>query len=431
MTLRWWQRLALVRQLEHDGAGRLVWGEVVESTRRRAGKSTRIRATSLWRSHQAELFGEPQLVMFTGKDLPICKEIHRRAWFWAEARGFTVRKTNGQEEIELPDFSRWMVRGQESVYGYDTTMGVVDEAWAVPARIVDDGLEPSLMDRVSPQLHFTSTAHRKAKKLMRMRLGAGFEQLVEPVDTLVLLWGAPRDAAVDDPGVWREAAPWWGADSLRHVERVWRRVLAGQSLDDEPDPLEPDPVEAFRAQYLNVWPDFSRRVRGWLGEDVVEAAGRGSVVLPGAGLVGAVEVDVDGGWAAAVGGEGRVRVARFGSLAECASWLEGFGPVEVLAHQAVVQQVDAGRVGLVFRAVSQVEAAAAGRVLADAVESGQVVWDRAEVVAGEFADVVTAPVDGGVRVVASKSRGRVGLVKCLSWVVWCSQVRGVVAPAVF
>ena len=43
IRLRWWQRLAIVRQLEHDAEGRLVWFNVVESGTRRIGKSERLR----------------------------------------------------------------------------------------------------------------------------------------------------------------------------------------------------------------------------------------------------------------------------------------------------------------------------------------------------------------------------------------------------
>ncbi|MBM6705401.1 HNH endonuclease, partial [Sutterella massiliensis] len=76
ITLRWWQRLAITRQLEHDEQGQLVWRVVVESAPRRAGKSVRLRGVALWRlEHGAELFGEPQLVVHTGKDVAIVREI--------------------------------------------------------------------------------------------------------------------------------------------------------------------------------------------------------------------------------------------------------------------------------------------------------------------------------------------------------------------
>jgi hypothetical protein len=77
----------LLRLLEHDRFGELVWTYPLSSTPRRAGKSWLLRALALWRMAHGELLGEPQTVLFTGKDLPVCKEIHSGAWVWASARG--------------------------------------------------------------------------------------------------------------------------------------------------------------------------------------------------------------------------------------------------------------------------------------------------------------------------------------------------------
>ena len=270
LRLRWWQELAITRALEHDGDGRLVWPEVVESTPRRAGKSVGVRVGSLWRIHQAERFGEAQLVMFTGKDLPICKEIHRKAWPWAlGTEGALVRRTNGQEELEVADAfggSRWIVRGQEAVYGYDVTVGRVDEAWAVPLRVVDDGLEPAMLERVDPQLHLTSTAHRKATGLMLSKIGRGERELGSPDGLLLMLWGADPAADVADRRVWRAASPFWSDHRLELMERKFRQAMSGEMDPDDPD--ESDPLESFKAQYLNIWPARRSARNGVFARDV-------------------------------------------------------------------------------------------------------------------------------------------------------------------
>src|SRR6185503_9783589 len=131
ITLRWWQRLALYRILEHDDAGALVWITVVLSVARQVGKSWLVRALALWRITHPDVFGEPQLVLHTGKDLNVCREVHRPGRVWARRRGWFVRETNGQEEIATPDESRWIVRGSNSVYGYPASMAIGDEAWAM------------------------------------------------------------------------------------------------------------------------------------------------------------------------------------------------------------------------------------------------------------------------------------------------------------
>ncbi len=319
MELRWWQRLALRRQYEVDAAGALVWGEGVESTPRRAGKSTKHKVESLWRVVHADRFGERQLVMLTGKDLPVCKEIHRQGWPFAQGLGWTVRRTNGQEEVEAPDGSRWMVRSQDGVYGYDTTAGRVDEAWAVPGYVVDDGLEPSMLERVQPQLWLTSTAHRKATSLMPTRIedamGAGGERR-----PLLLLWGAGPGDRPDDERVWRAAAPHWSEQRLVMMRRAWARATSGESLD----PDEANPVESFRAQYLNVWPGKAaeERERATFPDGLFEVTSRPA----GPPRVAAVEAWFEHGAVAVLAWPGPVvEVKAWPTAAQAVAWARDAG----------------------------------------------------------------------------------------------------------
>lgn len=254
IEFRWWQKLAIRRQFEHDIDGNLCWQSIIESTPRRAGKSVRLRAGALWRvEHGAELFGEEQLVMHTGKDLPIAKEIHRRAWPWASARSWTVRKGMGNEELEAPNGSRWIVRGRHSMYGYDTTYGMVDEGWGVEPSVVDEGLEPSLLERLSPQLLLTSTAHRKATPLMRRRIESAILGMGEDWDSLLLLWGAEPNDPPGELSTWRKASPHWSEARRKLIAGKYERAMRGEA---DPEAADPDPMEGFRAQYLNHWPSW-------------------------------------------------------------------------------------------------------------------------------------------------------------------------------
>jgi hypothetical protein len=321
VTMRWWQRLATRMQYQHDAEGRLLVREVLESTPRRAGKSVRLRATAMHRVEWAAHLGEEQLALHTGKDLPICKEIHRRMWPWAlrpeqKEAGWSVRRTNGQEELQAPDGSRWMVRGRDSVYGYDVCLGMVDEAWGVEPGVVDDGLEPATLERIQPQLLLTSTAHRRTTSLMPVRMAAA--RLGDGADTgggsLLMLWGAPPDADLRDRRMWRAASPHWTPERERMIEDKLRRAVAGEQID----PDEPDPLAAFRAQYLNVWPEPDEQS----GESAVDvntwlrAVRPGGVIPAGAAMFGGVDVAPDGRdvflIAAAVDDAGRpvVQVAR-------------------------------------------------------------------------------------------------------------------------
>lgn len=250
IRLRWWQRLAITRQLEHREDGSLCHRVVVESAPRRAGKSVRVRGLALWRMAHPELFGEVQTVIHTGSDVAICREIQRGAWRWAtEIADWTVTRGNGKEAIETPDGDRWLVRAQDAVYGYDVCLGIVDEGWKVKPDTVSEGLEPATLERLSPQLHLTSTAHRRATSLMRSWLQTALTG--DDPEVLLLLWAAPAGSDPGDPEVWRAASPHWSEDRRRMIAKKYAKALAGEA---DPHADDPDPMAGFTAQYLNIWP---------------------------------------------------------------------------------------------------------------------------------------------------------------------------------
>lgn len=250
IRLRWWQALAITRQLEHREDGSLCHRVVLESAPRRAGKSVRVRGVALWRMAHPDLFGEVQTVIHTGSDVAICREIQRGAWRWAaDVAGWTVSQSNGKEALETPAGDRWLVRAQRAVYGYDVCLGIVDEAWNVLPDTVSEGLEPAILERSSPQLHLTSTAHRRATSLMRSRLQVALAGDVE--DTLLLLWAAPAGSNPGDPAVWRAASPHWSEDRRRMIANKYAKAVAGEA---DPQADDPDPMAGFTAQYLNIWP---------------------------------------------------------------------------------------------------------------------------------------------------------------------------------
>lgn len=256
-TLRWWQRLAITRQLEHDHDGALVHTEVLESASRRSGKSMRMRGVALWRMEFGRLlFGETQTVVHTGSDIPICREIQRGAWRWAEGRWGTksVTKANGKECIESATGDRWLVRSQDGVYGYDVTLGLGDECWNVKPDTISEGLEPATLERPSAQVHLTSTAHRRATSLMRGKLSTAL--VVDAPTSLLLVWGAPLGSDPADPDVWRAASPHWSQARHKLMADKHEKAAAGE-VDPQAD--DPDPMEGFKAQYLNMWRLVGRR----------------------------------------------------------------------------------------------------------------------------------------------------------------------------
>ncbi len=256
--LRWWQRLAITRQLECREDGTLCYEDVIDSAPRRAGKSVRMRGLALWRmADPLGLFGEPQLVMHTGSDLNICREIQRAAWVWAINRWGkdSVTKANGKEAIEDPTTgNRWLTRAQDAVYGYDVTYGMVDEGWNVKPATVTEGLEPATLERIMPQVHKTSTAHRRATSLMRAAIAAALA--IDDPTVLLIIWAAPPGSDAGDPATWRAASPYWSEARHKLIARKYEKALAGEA---DPEADDPDPLAGFASQYLNVWRLNERR----------------------------------------------------------------------------------------------------------------------------------------------------------------------------
>ena len=280
--LRWWQKLSLVRQLEHRADGSLCFRRKIESAPRRAGKSVGLRGGALWRMEHAEKplatpfgefvpFGEVQTVIHTGSDVAICREIQRGAWRWAEWYGWVVTRANGKEAVESDSGDRWLVRAQDAVYGYDVCLGMVDEGWNVKPDTVSEGLDPATLERCNPQVVLTSTAHRRATSLMRSELSAAMS--LEDPRTLLLLWGAVAGSDPSDPAVWRSASPYWTEDRRELIASKYAKAAAGE-VDPEAD--DPDPMKGFEAQYLNVW-----RIREpkRIGRPVVDQQAWGDLVV--------------------------------------------------------------------------------------------------------------------------------------------------------
>lgn len=259
--LWWWQRLVAYRLLEYDADGRLLWLTALATAARQVGKSTLLRALAGWRLQAADRFDEPQTVLHVSRDLGATRHVIAPAMAWAEARDeeFTVRRQNGHDAIrETATGSQWLVRSERGVYGYSASLGLVDEAWDVDAAAVDDGIRPTQLQRHSPQLLITSTAHRKATSLFVHRRLMALGELRDPRRTLIIEWSAPRGADIGDELWQRMASPHWGPTRAELIDDDLRRVRAGKSID----PDETDPEASFRGQYLNEWPTVAASTIG-------------------------------------------------------------------------------------------------------------------------------------------------------------------------
>jgi hypothetical protein len=85
---------------------------------------------------------------------------------------------------------------------------------------------------------------------MLNRRRTAFDTLDAPESVLLIEWSAPRGAELGDRDGWRAASPHWTAQREQMIGAALARARGGGQLDID----EPDPVEAFRAQWLNQWP---------------------------------------------------------------------------------------------------------------------------------------------------------------------------------
>ena len=410
IQLRWWQRLATVMQLAHREDGSLCWRVVVESCPRRSGKSVRLRGLALWRMDNAALFGEPQIIVHCGNDLAIVRQVQRGAWRWAETVGWSVMRANGKEEIATPSEDRWLARATSSVYGWDTTLGLVDESWAVEPGAVDEGLEPSMLERSSPQLVLTSTSHRRATSLMRKRLGDALSQ--DDGETLLLLWAARPQDDPADPATWRAASPHWSADRERTIRTRYAKALAGE-VDPEAD--DPDPMAGFVSQYLNVWRLKERKLVPGDPVTTEETWSALTASLPRTPPNAvAVESWYDDGVSVArawrAGGRVAVAVTDHPNLAAVAQELEAFRG-RVLVGESIAKDPALTRIRTKpMRATTRASAADLMRLLAeDAIRH-----DGGQHLAGQVLSLRTVPGVDGPRL---RSNGRADAVKAACWAI--------------
>lgn len=414
ITLRWWQRLAFVHELEHDCLGRLVWKITLESGPRRIGKSVRLRGSALWRISGDEDFGEVQTVVHTGKDLGIVTEIHRLAWAWAEARGWKVSKGVSTGLSISRDENRWMVKSTEMVYGFDVTRGMVDEAWAVEPMAFEEGLEPATMERISPQLLLTSTAHRRATKLMKNRLRDILAE--DDGETLVLLWGAPPGADPSLLATWKAASPHWTPEREQMIRKKYAKAASGEQ-DAEFDDV--DPMEGFLAQYLNVWQFTAKKIAP--GEALVTDTAWSALTVdtirdstPDAMAVESwfnMGVSVASAWRLP---DGRVVVSvtdypDLPAASAAVALTPPRGPVQVGATLADDPAWKVNKVRVEAASMTTLNAAVAfGRMLTD----GTLVHDGSEALTEQVLAVRTRPSTNGPNLV---SKARADAVKAATW----------------
>lgn len=435
VELRWWQRLTLARLLEVDADGELCWSEALLSTPRRAGKSWLLRELAWWRMvHGREHFGEAQTVLHTSRTLKVTTDVagpalRRAADLAGHGRRFKVVRALGREQVSTHLGDAWHVLAPASAYGFGAGLAICDEAWDYPPDVVVEGIQPTMLERNSPQLLIVSTAHRRATKLLPDRRRAAIAELASPTRRLLVEWSAPTPA---DPehllDAARAAAPVWD----RHRARLVADALA-DALAEPARPGEVDPVDMFASQYVNDW-SAGRLLGQGKGAPLVEAERWAEVEAEHLGPAAVVAVEDYYGqsyavaWASSdvdsldvvLGGQ------VVGDTLELRRLLLELGGAEVLAGASIAE--DAVFEGLAAIPVGQRETRPALAGLRRAVAEGRCHQDGSPDLAGQMADVRVVGQAGGLGIVAGH---RSDVLRAAAWCLARIEAGRLVGPAVY
>jgi hypothetical protein len=193
------------------------------------------------------------------------------------------------------------------VYGFSVSLATADEAWKVKPQVIEEGVDPTMVEREQPQLLLVSTAHRLSTSLMLGRRAVALDELNSGDGFLLVEWSAPPGAAIDDPEVWRQASAEWSTRREQTIRTSLASALAGTFRAED----EPDPVEGFKAQWLNQWPQKLAEPSGAV-EDLLPAGIWADLAEPDVRSDGPlwVAVEDDYGLGAAVAAVGRTADGR-------------------------------------------------------------------------------------------------------------------------
>jgi HNH endonuclease len=388
-ALRWWQWLVLQRLLEVRADGSWCWPVALVSVSRQQGKSELLCEMAAWRCAHPGLFGGwPQEVGHSASTVVISRKIQSSRWPWAQGLDMRVARQLGDTQITWPDGSTWRTMAPENMYGRSLDLILADEAWSWDATNFWQATYPTMVERPQSQAVLWSAAHDTPKTLIstlfkNQRIG-------------LMSWGAPGGCDIHDPKVWRRASAHWSP----------AREEAMALAHDQP---------SFGTQWLNMWPDDGAGT--WLPAPLLDMCAR-EELRPGEPVAASLECDVTGrNWSAAwIDTAGAVSVFPPGRLDDACAWLKGVEPPILLAHGTVIARLPEGIAPA--RPITPREQQASISVFAEQVRSGAIIWDHGPAVAEHISSALLIQADGGPRLIASKSRGDVSLVKAIAAVAW-------------
>lgn len=274
-----WQRHVADVALELDGDGELAYTEVNLTVPRQSGKTTLIRAKTVYRLVGLARTMGPQRSTYTAQTRHAARkkleqdfaEALRRAQGFREvahARQLPRNPTewrlslnNGYEHIRFGGGSYWQIDAPTRSGGHGDTLddGTIDEAFAHETDDVETAMSPAMATRWGRQLWVLSTAgDAKSKYLWRkVKAGRSATENGDHGSVAYFEWSAPDGAEAGDPAVWAACSPALGHTiSIGFLAGEWEKAQRkGQ-----------EGIDAFRRSYLNQWPEVPV-----LDDDLVDA----------------------------------------------------------------------------------------------------------------------------------------------------------------
>lgn len=417
ITLHWWQELVLVRLLEHDADGRLVWRDVFLSVARQSGKSWLVSVLADWRSEQADRFGEFQVVMHTADTLRHAMDVWQLAVPRAQAHGWKVRLSQGSEMIEKAGLGAWLVRSQKAVVGSSVSLGVGDEAHGIKLSTITENLSPTLVERDQSQLLLVSTSHSQCTDLMPTYRLQGTTDLDTPARMLMLEWSADPGLQLGDLVAARQASPHWSKNRERDIGEAVARAAG--------TPPGHEMRVAVDVQWYNRWPSLASRGAGeLLLADGVWSACVGSLTGLQPGWV-AIEDNFGHGAAVAFVASNGDRFEVDGLVchkwADAVLWARKFldaSPGSQLVVGASMTRFVPDDMPAELQRAGGAEARRGLSVIRSMTESGLLVHDQTPDLDGQLSTARVRPVADGLALV---SEGRQDLLRAALWALWFAQ----------
>lgn len=238
-----WQRSLLNVALEANPDGTLAHRVVVVTVPRQSGKSVLLRGVAMFyllRAPLQQVWATAQTREDAKDRWSDCAKALQHSPLVGEVSA--VRRGSGSEQMDMVNGSHYRIFSpvEAGAHGASIDLGIIDEAWAVPDRVIQ-GLQPTQAARDDPQLWIVSTAGDAGSSMFNRYTDLGRSEIGDGSTGPGLVfceYSADRDLDPEDPDTWRGCMP-----ALGETITIDKIELAHSLL----------PAAEFQRAYLN-WP---------------------------------------------------------------------------------------------------------------------------------------------------------------------------------